>query len=56
MIFRIEDAGMHRFTLGGHLPLASDQFGASFSSHIRMQFRNVGRFDNGGRWRRCAAS
>ena len=41
--------------LGRHLPPTTDQSGASFPSHIRMPFRNVGISGNDGHWRRCAA-
>jgi hypothetical protein len=44
-----------RLTLGGHLPPATDQSGASFSSHIRMPFHKVGISGNDGHWCRCAA-
>jgi len=50
-----ENVRFLRPTLGGHLPPVTDQSGASFSSHIRMPFHNVGISGNNGHRRRCAA-
>jgi hypothetical protein len=44
-----------QLTLGGHQLPATDQSVASFSSRTRMPFRRVGKFGNGGHWRRRAA-
>ena len=51
----IENVRFLRLTLGGHLPPATDQSGASFSSRIRMPFHKVGISGNDDHWSRCAA-